>query len=304
MSLLVPVAMLAVAGAAGAPQLIFPEGAALAFGVMALRIGAWREAPGVLLVAPAAAAALGVALTRLGGPAWGRELVALTAALVVLRLLRSRLAPVISAAVLPVVFGIRSWSFVAAVAAIGAVLAAFEAATRSEAGPREAGGKRALLLRGRGSSPTGPTLLGWVLVGMWVVTAGPLLRLPAPAVAPPLFVATFEWLARSQRSAAVGLAQWAATVTAAGLGAALAYAVHPEWVGGCVAVILAAGLLVAASVPHPPALAVALIPQLTGAGHPVRFVAAVTVGSAVLYAAASVAHRYTFARRRPAGAGE
>lgn len=290
-------AMLAVAGAVGAPQLIFPEGAALAFGVIALRIRAWRESPGVLLVVPAFAAGLGVALARLAGPAWVRELVAMTAALVLLRLLRSRLAPVISAAMLPVVFDIRSWSFVAGVAAIGAVLAVFAAANREPAAPTEPGRKPGLMFRGSGAAPTGPTLLGWMLVGIWVIVAGPVLHLPAPAVAPPLFVATFEWLARSQRSAALGLAQWAATVAAAGFGAAFAYTIHPEWVGGCVAVTLALALLVIASVPHPPALAVALIPQVAGADHPVRFVAAVTLGSAVLYAAASVAHHYIFANR-------
>lgn len=304
MSLLVPVAMLAVAGTVGAPELIFPEGAALAFGVIALRIGAWRESPGVLLVAPAAAAGLGVALARMGGPTWVRELVAMTAALVLLRLLRSRLAPVISAAMLPVVFGIRSWSFVAAVAAIGAVLAAFETATRAQPGPSEPGGQRDLMWRGRAAAPIGPTFLGAILAAMWVVIAGPVLHLPPPAVAPPLFVATFEWLARSQRSAAIGLAQWAATIAAAGLGAALAYTIHPEWMGGCVAVTLAVVLLVGASVPHPPALAVALIPQVGGAGHPARFVAAVTIGSAALYTAASVAHYYIFARRSAAGVVE
>lgn len=304
MSLLVPVAMLAIAGAAGAPQLIFPEGAALAFGVIALRIVAWREAPGVLLMAPASAAGVGVALARLSGPAWARELVALTAALVVLRLLRSRLAPVISAAMLPVVFGTRSWSFVGAVAAIGAVLAAFEAASRTRAVHSEPGGVRGLLFRGLGAAPTGPTVLGWVLVATWVVIAGPILHLPAAALAPPLFVATFEWLARSQPSAKVGLSQWSATIAAAGLGAALAYIIHPGWVGGCVAVTLGIAMLVVSSVPHPPALAVALIPQVAGAGHPVRFVAAVSLGSAALYTAASVVHHCIFSRRREAGVAE
>jgi hypothetical protein len=38
---------------------------------------------------------------------------------------------------------------------------------------------------------------------------------------------------------------------------------------------------------------------MVGIDHPVRFVAAVTLGSAVLYATASIAHRCTLGRRRP-----
>lgn len=70
-------------------------------------------------------------------------------------------------------------------------------------------------------------------------------------MAPPLFVATFEWLARSDRPAALGARLWAVTVAAAA-GATGAHFVHPSWVGGAVAAVCVTLALPAATgTPHP-----------------------------------------------------
>jgi hypothetical protein len=233
------------------------------------------------LALPTAAAGLGVALAHAVGPRWAREVIALSAALILLRAFRSLLTPTISAAVLPIAFDVRAWSFPAVVAAICALLALYCIWILPAAADRPATAGPAPVL----------TVVGWVLIAAWIVLAGPVLSLPAAALAAPLFVATFEWLLRSDRAAAAGARQWAVTVAAAALGVTLAGAVTPAWVGGVLAVTLSLALLAATSTPHPPALAVSLIPQIAGSGHPARFIAAVAVGAGALYLGASCAHR-------------
>lgn len=128
------------------------------------------------------------------------------------------------------------------------------------------------------------------MVASWIVLAGPVLHLPAAALSPPLFVATFEWLPRAERTAVLGCRQWAVTATAAALGVILAHLIDPPWVGGVAALGATWAAMAVTDTVHPPALAVALIPQITGADHPARFVAAVAVGAALLYSTASAFH--------------
>jgi len=98
--------MLIIGGVLGNRDLLFPEGAALAFGVLSLRLPEWRRSAAVLAVLPAACAALGVALVHAAVPRWVGEIAALTGAFVLLAVLRSRLTPSISAAVFPLVFDV------------------------------------------------------------------------------------------------------------------------------------------------------------------------------------------------------
>lgn len=55
---------------------------------------------------------------------------------------------------------------------------------------------------------------------------------------------------------------------------------------------------------HPPALAIALLPQIAGAGHPARFVAAVAGGAAVLYLSGTAAHHLAAFRQEKLPAAE
>lgn len=57
--------MLAVAAVLGDRHLVFPKAAALTFGVIGIRVDAWRASPAALLVALSGVAALGVALAPL-----------------------------------------------------------------------------------------------------------------------------------------------------------------------------------------------------------------------------------------------
>lgn len=277
-SLLVPTAMLAVDGGLHAGQLIFPEAAALSFGIIGLRIDRWRASPVRIAVALPAAAALGVGLAQLPGPAWAYEIAALTSVLAGLRLLGSALTPAISAAMLPLVFGLRDWTFVAPVAGLAAVLAVTARRQGRPSGPV------AELM------PAGPVRAGWAIAATWIMVAGPVLRLPATALAPPLIVATFEWLGHPDRSAALGARQWAVTVAAAATGVVLAHYIQPPWVGGAMALAATVSVMAITATAHPPALAIALLPQIAGAADPARFVASVAGGAAVLYLSGTVCH--------------
>ena len=291
-SLLVPAGMLAVAGGLHARQLIFPEAAALSFGIIGLRTDRWRRSPARIAAALPAAAALGVGLAHLPGPVYAYQIAALTAVLAGLRLLGSAVTPTISAAMLPLVFGLRDWTFVAAVAAIAAVLAVAACVQTRPPGPATE------------TLPAGPVLAGWAIAASWVIVAGPVLHLPAAALAPPLIVATFEWLGHPDRSAALGARQWAITVAAAATGATLAHYIHPAWLGGAVALAATVSVMAITATAHPPALAIALLPQIAGTGHPALFVAAVAGGAAVLYLSGTAAHRLDALRAEKLPAAE
>jgi hypothetical protein len=69
-------------------------------------------------------------------------------------------------------------------------------------------------------------------------------------------------------------------------------------VGGLVAVAVVLVLFAAFSGPHPPALAICLIPQVAREStiRPAHFVTALAVGAAVLYLGANIFHRWGFLR--------
>ena len=128
--------------------------------------------------------------------------------------------------------------------------------------------------------------------------AGPFeLGLGAAAVAPPLVVAMLERTASANASASTGMRHWATLVAAAAAGSLLAAHVHPAWVGGLIAVAVVLLVFSLLGGPHPPALAIGLVPQVSEAArHPVPYVANIALGAAV-QAALELA-------RRPENAGK
>jgi hypothetical protein len=93
----------------GAVYLLFPELAALAYGVFARPSGAWARSPFMLVATPSLTAIIGTLATR--HFAYGLPSLALTIAggVVVLRLLGSPIVPALSAGVLPLTLGVSSW---------------------------------------------------------------------------------------------------------------------------------------------------------------------------------------------------
>lgn len=263
-------------------DLIFPEGAALALGVLVLDLPGWTESPGRLLALSPLCAGIGLAVLHLHLPHWLGEVVAVGAGLACLLLLSSRLTPAISAAALPVAFGVGSLLFLATVLCVSAALAA---AVKLRA-RRTVGGDRRPPRRLSAAAALG----AWGASGLWIVVAGPVLGLGAAAAAPPLIVALAERLAGPDRSALTSARHWLVLVLAAALGALAADGIAPDALGGIVAaaIVLVAFALFAG--PHPPALAICLIPQIA-AVHGATYVLDVALGALVLYSAAGLIWR-------------
>lgn len=279
--------MLSIGSVFRLPEVVFPEGAALAAGLWTLNIPPWACSRFRLLTLPPVCAALGVALENTASslPGGFRQVTALVLGLAALQVTRSRLAPCVSAAMFPVVFGVGSWLFPISVAVICAVIAAGHAV-----GYRLSGRQADL--------PTPPLPPRWPapLVGRYVLVSGAwilLIRLifdaPAAMLSPPLFVAGLEWFVSSSRAPFAGVRRWLLLALAGLVGGNAA--LWPLPVAGAVAVaivVIAAELL---GDRHPPALAVCLIPFVRHQPSPLSFAAAVAVTAAALLLAGTVLRR-------------
>jgi len=255
-------------------EVIFPEGAALAFGVIGLRTPGWRRSPLAIALLPLAGASFGVMMVHLGGPRWAAEVAAMSAALVLLIAARSELTPVISAALFPVIFGVSSWLFPVSVAVLGGTVALIARATQ---GRRMASAE----IRRKGL-PTRAVLGAWTLFAVLLSAGGLIGGLPTALMAPPLFVAAIGQLVPEGYSRARVARQWAVLVAAAAVGVAASRLVHPPWVGGLLAVAITIAVFAVTATPHSPALAVCLIPQAVVVARPAQFVGAIAAGAAIL----------------------
>ncbi len=292
--LIVVVPMLGLASALGTSAIIFPEGAALAMGVWVLGLPGWTASRGrVLLLAPLCAAA-GVAIVAVDMPSPLGEIAGVTFALLVLQVCDSRLAPALSAAALPIVFQIDEWSYPLAVLAICGVIAALWRLIHHPAARRL---DDALPER----YPWAVAAVAWLVVVAWIVVGGELLRLSVVVLAPPLFVSALEWLARGELAAGDGLRRWGLLVGAALAGASAAQLISVGWIAGALAVCVTLALMWGLTTPHPPALAIALIPQILGAPDAWSYTTSIAAGAAALYIGMFAAARATPVLRPRAG---
>jgi hypothetical protein len=95
--------------ATGAVYLMFPELGALSHDVLTRPRGSWARAPVALIVTPVLTAIIGTVITRALPYGFFSVMLAVGGALIVIAALRSPIAPAISAGLLPLVLGIRSW---------------------------------------------------------------------------------------------------------------------------------------------------------------------------------------------------
>jgi len=91
--------------------IIFPELGALASDVMLRPAGKWAKEPWKLIATPVVTAALGIAIGRYFPFSAGTILFAMTLCIGVVFALRSKVAPAISAGILPIVLGVKSWLY-------------------------------------------------------------------------------------------------------------------------------------------------------------------------------------------------
>ncbi|OBJ42824.1 hypothetical protein A5630_19845 [Mycolicibacterium mucogenicum] len=280
--------MLAVGYGFGERALIFPEGAALAFGVLVVGKPDWIGSRWRLGVLPTVCAVAGTVLAGFPLPKVTAETLALGLAVAVAQVAGGRLGPVISAAVLPVVFGVTSWLYPAAVAAMCVSLAVLVSVPA---------------LRVPALEPPPPRRWGWmslvafavVAVG-WIVAATVVLPLPAVAVAPPLLVAALEWCTHGAHQPTVGLRRWAVLVAAAAIGGAASTAC-PVITPGLTAtrVVIATTIQLAAAAVvlillawtreyAYPALAIVLVPNLVAPIAVWSYTLAIGAGAGALFA--------------------
>lgn len=287
------VAMVAGAGAWDGKDGIFPEIAAVAFGAWVLDDRPWPGPAWTLWFSPTLAALTGVLVLRFVPVplAW---MVGLAFVLVLLELQvsRSSISPAFSAAVLPILTGIRGWLYPASVCLMTALVAGIAhhkerrkpaiAPTRARSCRFAQGSRlRTLVQYGKLSLCILVVALAVIRLGWWFV------------LAPPLLVAFVElslpecrW--RRQRLRLLFC------LTAAALAGTLWVEAIVSWLSG--PLWLAAGLAAATGFPlaavfriqAPPAFALALLPTILPVEALPLYPAQVLLGSLLLIAAVSV----------------
>lgn len=98
-----------VASVTGAFYVMFPELGALSWDVMEKPNGRWTSSPVLLALTPALTGVVGTLVTRNIAYGFVSVLLVVMACITVIRVLRSPVAPAISAGLLPLVLGVTSW---------------------------------------------------------------------------------------------------------------------------------------------------------------------------------------------------
>jgi hypothetical protein len=107
---LVYIAVIAeIARATGAFYVLFPELGALSHDVFTRPRGAWAQAPVLLAITPVLTGAIGIFFTRALPYGYLSVLLTVGGAVAVILALKSPIAPAISAGLLPLVLGVKSW---------------------------------------------------------------------------------------------------------------------------------------------------------------------------------------------------
>jgi len=297
LALLIVVPMLALASALGAPAIIFPEGGAMAMGIWTLALPGWAASRWHIALLPATAALLGVLLLRTGMPAQLAAILAAALALGLLQITDSRLGPTMSAAVLPIVFDVDELSYPLAVLVICTVIAAGMPWLSRLRGPPPAPGDAV------GRYPWEVILGALAAIATWRLIGGELLTLPVAAFAPPLFVSALEWLGQRTCTLRRGLRRWALLVGAGLAGAIASELVAADWLAGTIAICATLALMWLLRTPHPPALAIALIPQILGNSVDIAdYTLEIAAGGGAMYLLVLAIDRLVLRSSAPAGA--
>jgi hypothetical protein len=114
-----------IAYATGAFYIMFPELGALSHDVFTRPRGTWAGAPALLAITPVLTGAIGIFFTRALPYGYVSVLLTVLGAVVVVVLLKSPIAPAISAGLLPLVLGIKSWLYPPGILLGTALLAGF-----------------------------------------------------------------------------------------------------------------------------------------------------------------------------------
>ena len=271
----------AVARLSGHAYVLFPELAALGHDVLKRPAGAWARAPLMLVITPLLTAVIGTLLARHLPYGLLAVLLDVGLAVFVIALLKSPIAPAISAGLLPLVLGVRSWWYPPSLL-IGTGLLAGIAALRTRFAPAPAAAP-SREDRVDDEVESAPGQLAWLpLLVLFLVAAVSLSQFTGWRLVlfPPLVVIGFEAFAHAE------VCPWAprplALLLACGLTAAAGLASVALLGAGPLGAMcsLLAGVIVlrVLDLHVPPALAVGLLPFVMA--HPsARYVAAVLLGT-------------------------
>ncbi len=246
--------MLVLASVVHRTSIIFPEGAALSFGVFVLAVPGWTISRWKLCVIPPLAACLGLGLTHLAIQKFWKEILAILCVVALLRAVHSLLAPSLSAALIPVVFHIQSWFYPLSVVTVcvtvtivAMLLQRTDAGTNPQVVERQQTRKLVMFT---------VVAVAWVLI----VTIA---RLPPATLAPPLFVSAFEagqhfpgLHASTYRCILFGITGLIAVLLVQNL--------HWAPLAGVVSLGIALGLVALTREFHPPIMAISLLPLIVG----------------------------------------
>ena len=285
----------------GVDTLMFPELGALAHDVFTRPQGAWARATLHLALLPALAALIGFGLARWLPPGLPALTLSLASSLLLLGLLRSPLAPAISAGLLPVALRVRSPWYPVSILLVTALLAGAvslrAALRRAPPAPADAAS--------RIDDQTETAASGWRWLPGYLIFAmlgGVLAQIWHLLLVPPLFVVAYEMFAHPE------VCPWRARpwalLTACVAGAACGVAAVAWLSAGplsAAASLLVGVLIVRALDLHvPPALAIGLLPQILPrpGWHFVASVALLCAWLILSFALASLASRHLFKVRR------
>ncbi|MDF1753219.1 MAG: hypothetical protein P1U89_10625 [Verrucomicrobiales bacterium] len=270
----------------GAGLLFFPELAALAFDGFVRPRGTWASVPGFLAFTPVITAVVGVAVTNWLPFGLPSILVVTTFCVLMVQLLRSPVAPAISAGVLPLMTGLESWWYPSAILGGTGVLALALIGWKRYAIPRSPNTSASLRDQVDDAMERIPRRANWISAMLIFVTiTACLVELTGERMIlyPPLVVIAFEMFAHphicpwARRPARFPLATL--LTAAAGIGAVLT--LGPGVTATVISLVAGLVILKTFDLHMPPALAIGLIPQILenpGWNYPV----AVLIGSSGL----------------------
>ena len=251
----------------GAFYLMFPELGALAHDVYTRPRGTWARAPLLLAVTPVLTGIAGTIFTRTMSYGYLSVLLTVGAAVLIIEVLRSPVAPAISAGLLPLVVGIRSWWYAPGIMLGTFLLAGLSIIWKRYAAPEQATAETVMQDAMRDAMETPSPRYAWLTALMAFVAFGVLLvKLTGLRfiLFPPLVVIGFEMLGHmeicpwAQRPLGLPLASF--LTAAGGLLFLKLFGVNPL----TAACAMAWGIVVLRvfDLHVPPALAVALLPMV------------------------------------------
>jgi len=252
----------AVAGGTGAFYIMFPELGALAYDVFGRPRGHWARAPIHLAVTPVLTGAIGILITRNLPYGFISVLLNVGAAMALLLGLGSPIAPAISAGLLPLVLGIKSWGYPPGIMFGTVLLAAASVPWRFLTGG----------LNHKAAGPVPATPRGWFWVTAYfafVAGAVAIVKLTGLRfiLFPPLAVIGFEMFGHAESCAWAGqpfrLPLVCFLTAAAGL--LFHHVLGVTWITAALSMACGMGALQVMRVHVPPALAVALLPMVMDA---------------------------------------